>query len=197
MAPPVQTTKLRLLKVLLDLQSTQPQTTVSFMELAQTIGVTPQRIGQLYRELAVEHVLPPVKKLFLAASAYPSSQSTKMRLLKLLQDFLRNQPDTPVSLSELAQTLGVSRERVHQLYRQLAVEHVLPPIRKRKKTRREKPPQPTSPKTLAFEAEVRAYIALGMNATEIRRITGRGANTVLAALHRLGVPLRKRSHKSG
>src|SRR6266568_6734162 len=60
------------------------------------------------------------------------AQSTKMRLLKLLQYSLATQLDTPVSLSKLAQTLNVSRERVRQLYRQLAVEYALPPIQKRK-----------------------------------------------------------------
>src|SRR5258708_25104678 len=60
-----------------------------------------------------------------------SNQSTKLRLLKLLQDAWSSQPNTPVSLSKLAQTLNVSRERVRQLYRQLAVEYALPPIRKR------------------------------------------------------------------
>ncbi len=123
MAQQAQTTKMRLLKLLLDLQSALPNTPVSFTELAKTIGVTPERIGQLYRQLAVDYVLPPAKK-----DAYLASQSTRMRLLKLLQDSLRNQSNTPVSLSELAQTLGVSRERVHQLYQQLAKEYVLPQV---------------------------------------------------------------------
>ncbi len=54
-----------------------------------------------------------------------------------------------------------------------------------------------TPKTRAFEAEVQMYISLGMSSKEIARVTGRGENTVLAALHRLGVPLSKRSHRSG
>src|SRR5260370_497142 len=61
-----------------------------------------------------------------------SNQSTKLRLLKLLQDSWSFQPNTPVSLNKLAQTLNVSRERVRQLYRQLAVEYAVPPIRKRR-----------------------------------------------------------------
>ena len=60
-----------------------------------------------------------------------SNQSTKLRLLKLLQDSWSSQPNTPVSLSKLAQTLNVSRERVRQLYRELAVEYTLPPVKKR------------------------------------------------------------------
>ena len=88
--------------------------------------MTPERIGQLYKQLAVGYVLPPAKE-----HANLSSHSTKRRLRKLLQDSLKNRPNTPVSLSELAQALGVSRERVRQLYRQLKAEYALPPVKKR------------------------------------------------------------------
>src|SRR6266699_6265493 len=99
-----------------------------------------------------------------------SNQSTKMRLLKLLQHSLATQPNTAVSLSELGRTLNISRERVRQLYRQLAVEYALPPVKKRRPgigeikqsmstnagdmVRKLRTP---SPQTLALEAEVRKY----------------------------------------
>jgi len=124
-----------------------------------------------------------------------NSQATKQRILTFLKEFQAAHPNQPVSLSELAQTFHVSRERIRQHYRQLAVDHNLPPIRERKKPRREAPPKQPSPKSRAFEAEVRMYLAHGMNSTEIARMTGRGKNTVLSALHRLGVPLSKRSRR--
>src|SRR6266487_169178 len=207
MAQQAQSTKIRLLKLLLDLQSSQPNTPVSFAELAQTIGVTPERIGQLYRQLAVEYVLPPVKKTILAASAYPSPQSTKMRLLKLLQDSLRNQPNTPVSLSEIAQSFAVSRERIHQLYHQLAREHMLPSVQQSGRSRigewNKKQVIPrvkrqgkasrrlTNPKTPALEAEVQTYSKQGMTAHEIARVNGKPVYTTYSVPHRLDIPFKR------
>src|SRR5947208_3831985 len=104
-----------------------------------------------------------------------SNKSTKLRLLKLLQDSWSSQPDTPVSLSKLAQTLNVSRERVRQLYRQLAVEYTLPPVKKRRQgTGR----RLRNPNTLAFEAEVRKYNEQGLSAPEIAKRTGRSESTI-------------------
>ncbi len=55
-----------------------------------------------------------------------------------------------------------------------------------------------NPKTLAFEAEVKwYYFSLGMSSKDIANITGRDMKTVYAALHRLGIPLRKQSRRSG
>src|SRR6266699_3280769 len=140
-----------------------------------------------------------------------SNQSTKLRLLKLLQHSLSTQPNTPVSLSELAQTLNVSRERVRQLYRKLAVEYALPPVRKRspgiseinrhqanealtKLTRSgdevHKLRTP-SPQTLALEAEVRKYIKQNMIVPEIARKIGRPAPTIYTVLQRLGLPFKR------
>ncbi len=140
-----------------------------------------------------------------------SNQSTKLRLLKLLQHSLSTQPNTPVSLSELAQTLNVSRERVRQLYRKLAVEYALPPVRKRrpgiseinrhqanealtKLTRSgdevHKLRTP-SPQTLALEAEVRKYIKQNMSVPEIARKIGRPAPTIYTVLQRLGLPFKR------
>lgn len=202
MAPLAQSTKMRLLKLLLDLQSSQPNTPVSFKELAKTIGVTPERIGQLYRELAAEYVLPPVKD-----NAYLSSHSTRRRLRKLLQDFLMNRPNAPVSLSELAQTLGVSRERIRQLYHQLAKEHVLPPVqhsgqprigewnkkqvRTRLKRQRETSRKLTNPKTPTLEAEVRAYREQGMTAHEIAKVNGKPVYTTYSVPHKLDIPFKR------
>src|SRR6266567_3386858 len=140
-----------------------------------------------------------------------SNQSTKQRLLKLLQHSWSVQPNTTVSLSELAQTLNVSRERVRQLYRKLAVEYTLPPVRKRrpgiseinkhqandavtKLTRsgdvvhRLRTP---SPQTLALEAEVRKYIKQDMSVPEIARKIGRPAPTIYTVLQRLGIPFKR------
>src|SRR6266487_1881514 len=137
-----------------------------------------------------------------------SNQSTKLRLLKLLQHSLSTQPNTPVSLSELAQTLNVSRERVRQLYRKLAVEYTLPPVRKRRPgiseiNRHQANDAVTkltrsgdvvhklrtpSPQTLALEAEVRAYSEQGLTAPEIAKRTGRPGRTIYEVLSRLGIP---------
>src|SRR6266699_461480 len=134
-----------------------------------------------------------------------------MRLLKLLQHSWSTQPDTTVSLSELAQTLNVSRERVRQLYRQLAVEYTLPPVRKRrpgiseinkhqandavtKLTRsgdmvhRLRTP---SPQVLALEADVRKYIRQHMSVPEIARKIGRPAPTIYTVLQRLDIPFKR------
>ncbi len=117
------------------------------------------------------------------------AQSTKMRLLKLLQYSLATQLDTPVSLSKLAQTLNVSRERVRQLYRQLAVEYTLPPVKKRRQgTGR----RLRNPNTLAFEAEVRKYNEQGLSTPEIAKRTGRSESTIQRIHHRLHIPLQPR-----
>ncbi len=131
----------------------------------------------------------------------PPAQSTKIRLLKLLQDPLRIQPNTSVSLSELAQTLGVSRERVRQIYHRLAVEYVLPPVKKRRPgigevkqsmstnvgdmVRKLRTP---SPQTLALETEVRKYSEQDISVPEIARKIGRPAPTIYTVLHRLHIP---------
>jgi transposase len=144
-----------------------------------------------------------------------SNQSTKMRLLKLLQHAQSTQPNSPVSLSELAQTLNVSRERVRQLYRQLAVEFVLPPVKKRKPgigeimqyksynqadstvTKLNRPGnmvrklRAPSPQTLALEAEVQRYIKQDMSVPEIARKIGRPAPTIYTVLHRLHIPFNR------
>jgi len=138
-----------------------------------------------------------------------SNQSTKLRLLKLLQHSWSTQPNTTVSLSELAQTLNVSRERVRQLYHQLAVEYALPPIQKRKLNeinqrssdnqtnklntngeviRKLRTP---SPQTLALEADVRKYISQNMSVPEIARKIGRPAPTIYTALQRLDIPFKR------
>ena len=176
------------------------------------------------------------------------SVSTRERLLLLLQETMKAAPTTPVSMSDLAHTLGVSRERVRILYRQLAREYHLPPVQKRGswvtwtpekrqqqaakqqaivqkvKVLREKgvdykqivneygipisqvwkatkqlsregktSRKLTSPETLAFEAQVRAYRAQGMTGDEIAQRTGKHRTSVYAALRRLDVPLSKRT----
>ena len=59
-----------------------------------------------------------------------SPTSIKNQLLRLLQHAYDTDPKTPVSLSNIARTLGVPRQRVHTLYHQLAAEYVLPPVAK-------------------------------------------------------------------
>src|SRR5258708_8502533 len=136
-----------------------------------------------------------------------SNQSTKLRLLKLLQDSWSSQPNTPVSFSKLGRTLNVSRERVRQLYRELAVEYTLPPVKKRSpgsseinmlqtndaatklnrskdKVRKLRTP---SPQTLALEAEVRLYSEQGLSALEIAKRTGRHEITIHRIRHRLHI----------
>jgi len=248
MALQAQSTKTRLLKLLLELQSTQPNTPVKFRELAKMIGITPQRIGQLYRELAVEYTLPPAIKTFHDAQSYPSQQSTKVRLLKLLQYSLATHPNIPVSLNELGKTLNISRERVRQLYQQLKAEYTLQPFKKKglgigeinrhqqvvkaehwalaqqvKALREQRMSysqiqqklgisrgqvngaitrlnrtgdtvhrfQTPNPKTLALEAEVRAYSEQGMSVPEIARKTERPLQTIYTVLHRLNIPFNR------
>src|SRR5205823_3595866 len=148
----------------------------------------------------------------------PSNQSTKLRLLKLLQYSLVTQPNTAVSLSELGRTLHISRERVRQLYRQLAVEYALPPVKKRRPGVDEIKQQKLgisyslangavtklnssrdmigklrtqSPQTLALEAEVRTYIKQDMSVPEIARKIGRPAPTIYSVLQRLHIPFNR------
>src|SRR6266700_6673853 len=140
-----------------------------------------------------------------------SNQSTKQRLLKLLQHSQSTQPNTTVSLSELAQTLNVSRERVRQLYRQLAVGYTLPPVRKRRPgiseiNRHQANDAVTkltrsgdvvhklrtlSPQTLALETDVQKYIRQDMSVPEIARKIGRPAPTIYTVLQRLGIPFKR------
>jgi AraC-like DNA-binding protein len=189
MASYSQATKQRVVKALQEFQVAHPNQPISLTKAAQALNLSVTCIRQVYRELATAYKLPPILRY------QPKYSSIRMPLLKLLQQFQASHPNQPVSLSELAQTFHVSRERIRQLYRQLSAKHDLPPVRERKKLRRETHRRPPSPKTLSFEAEVRMYLAYGMNSTEIARMTGRGKNTVLATLHRLGVPLNKRSRR--
>lgn len=124
-----QSPKLRLYRLLLRWQETQSNTPVSFTTLAQQLQVTPARVKQLYKLLTRDQTLPAQIKPLPAPP--PSLPSTKLRLHHLLQEILKNQPNASVSLSDLAHTLGVSRERVRVLYRQLAREYPLPPVQKR------------------------------------------------------------------
>jgi len=141
----------------------------------------------------------------------PSNQSTKLRLLKLLQYSLVTQPNTAVSLIELGRTLHISRERVRQLYRQLAVGYTLPPVRKRRPgiseiNRHQANDAVTkltrsgdvvhklrtlSPQTLALETDVQKYIRQDMSVPEIARKIGRPAPTIYTVLQRLGIPFKR------
>jgi len=57
-----------------------------------------------------------------------SPSSPRMRLLHLLQHAQTTQPNTPVLLEKLAQTVGISEARIRQLYKELAVDHQLPSL---------------------------------------------------------------------
>src|SRR5438105_1457800 len=127
-----------------------------------------------------------------------SNQSTRLHLFKLLQELQSSQPNTPVSFSKLAQTLNVSRERIRQLYRELAEEYTLPPVIKRRseisvsnrhqtsnaatKVNRSKDKVPNlrkiNPQARALEEDVRKYNEQGLSAYEIAKKIGRPAITI-------------------
>src|SRR5260370_31626034 len=131
-----------------------------------------------------------------------ANQSTKLRLLKLLHGSWSSQHNTPVSLSKLAQTLNVSRERVRQLYRLLAVEYTLPPVKKRSPGSSEINRLQTNdaatklnrskvivrkPKGRALEDKVRAFSEQGLSAPEIAKRTGRDKSTIRGIRRRLHI----------
>jgi hypothetical protein len=178
---------------------------MSSTEIARTTGRNIKIVYAALHRLGV-----PMRKR--SKRIKPSSQSTKMRLLQLLQDYILNRPNTSVSLSELAQTLGVSRERIRQLYRHLARENVLPPVQHsgrsrigewnkkqvitRLKRQGETSRKLTKPKTPALEVEVRTYSEQGMTAHEIARVNGKPVYTTYSVPHRLDIPF-KRAKRGG
>ncbi len=114
-------------------------------EIARKIGRPAQTIYTILRRLGIPVNKPmrrsegekmpspplPSRKSSLPVVTQPkSSQLTKTLLLAILQSSLSTQPNTPVSLSKIARTLGVPRQRVHTLYHQLALDYPLPPVAK-------------------------------------------------------------------
>lgn len=47
---------------------------------------------------------------------------------KILEDFMRDHPNQYLCLSDVAETLGISRERARQLYQAIAAEKKVPPV---------------------------------------------------------------------
>jgi len=116
-----------------------------------------------------------------------------MRLLHLLQDAQATHPDTPVSLSKMAQVLGVTRERVRFLYQKLAVDHQLPPVKKRGGWS-EKRMLEHKGKDLAVAQKVKALREKGMHSTQIKHELGISrvrVDRAIAFLKRRGETARK------
>jgi hypothetical protein len=103
-----------------------------------------------------------------------SNQSTRVRLLKLLQYSLATQPNTAVSLSELGRTLNISRERVRQLYQQLKAEYALPPVKKKGTGIGElnRHHQVQRAERWVLEQQVKALRERGMHNTQIQQKLG-------------------------
>src|SRR6266705_2228956 len=109
MASYSQATKLRILKVLQEFQVSNPTQPVSLNEVAKILNLSVTCVRQVYQELATVYRLPP-------KTTYQPKSSIRIPLLKLLQGFRIANPTQLVSLSELARTFHVSRERIRQLY---------------------------------------------------------------------------------
>lgn len=174
--PLAQTTKSQLLILLQRSQNDQPNMPVSLSKLAQTLGVSRERIRQLYQQLATAYTLPPIQK----KGGWNKQRTQKQKdgyqkldqKIKVLREKGMHSP-------QISQELGISAWQVR-----LAI--------KRLRFAGETSRKLTSQKTLAFEAKVRELSAQGMGASEIARKIGMSAASVLYALNRLDVPLSQR-----
>jgi biotin operon repressor len=175
--PLAQTTKSQLLKLLQRSQSDQPNMPVSLSDLAQTLGVSRERIRQLYNELVNEYeLLPSVKK----PGGWSKKRTQEHKInYQVLDQKVKALREKGMDYQQIKQELGISAWQVR-----LAI--------KRLKSTGETPRKLTSQKTLAFEAKVRELSAQGMGASEIARKIGMSAASVLYALNRLNVPLSQR-----
>jgi|SRR5258708_701398 biotin operon repressor len=181
MAPSNQSTKLRLLKLLQYSLATQPNTAVSLSELARTLHISRERVRQLYQQLKAEYTLPPVKKTGRGINRY-NQVVVKAEQWALAQQ-VKALREKRVYYKQIQKELGISRYQISQAIKQL---------RRAKDTVRKLP----SPKTLAFETEVRTYSKQGLTVAEMAKKVRRPPHTIYTVLHRLGVPLRKQSRRS-
>ncbi len=168
-----QSTKLRLLKLLQYSLATQPNTAVSLSELGRTLSISRERVRQLYRQLAMQYTLPPVKKGGSGINRY-NQVVVKAEQWALAQQ-VKALREKRVHYKQIQKKLGISRYQISQAIKQL---------RRAKDTVFRLPSQ----KTLAFEAEVRKYSKQGMTVAEIARRTERPVPTIYDVLRRLKMP---------
>jgi transposase/biotin operon repressor len=176
-------TRERLLLLLQETVAGAPTTPVSLSDLAHTLGVSRERVRVLYRQLAREYQLPPVKN--------KGSLSTETQRKHAERKQAREQA--------VAQKVKALRDK-GIYYQQIIKEHGIPESQLWKATKKlsrngETSRKLTSPETLAFEAAVRVYRAQGMTGDEIAKRTGKHRTSVYAALRRLDIPLSKRMRK--
>lgn len=177
-------TRERLLLLLLDTVAKAPTTPVSLSDLAHTLGVSRERVRVLYRQLAREYPLPPVKN----KGSWSKETWRKQTVRKQTR--------------ELAVTQKVKALRDKGVYyKQIVAEHGIRISQAQKAITKliregETSRKLTSPETLAFEATVRAYRTQDMTGDEIAKRTGKHRTSVYAALRRLNIPLSKRTRKT-
>lgn len=76
---------------------------------------------------------------------------------RILDRYTTENPGKPIVFKEIAERLGVSRERVRQLYHQIAAEREVPPVKSRD----------ISEKQEDFDEKVKALLAAGLGLSEI------------------------------
>jgi transposase/biotin operon repressor len=177
-------TRERLLLLLQETVAAAPTTPVSLSDLAHTLGVSRERIRVLYRQLAREYPLPPVKNKGSWSKETRRKQTARKQTKE--QDIaqkIKALRDKGVSYQQIVAEHGIrisqAQKAITKLIREGETSHKL-----------------TSPETLAFEAKVQAYRAQGMTGDEIAERTGKHRTSVYAALRRLDIPLSKRTRKS-
>ncbi len=176
-------TRERLLFLMLDIIAVEPNTPVSLSDLAHTLGVSRERVRVLYRQLAREYPLPPVKNKGSWSKEMRRKHTVRKQIKETaVREKVKALRDKGFYFQQIIQDHGIPESQLWQATKQLSREG---------KTSRKL----TSPETLAFEAVVRAYRAQGMTGDEIAQKTGKHRTTVYAALRRLDVPLSKRTRR--
>ncbi len=176
-------TRERLLFLMLDIIAVEPNTPVSLSDLAQTLGVSRERIRVLYRQLAHEYPFPPVKNKGSWSKEMRRKHTVRKQIKEAaVREKVKALRDKGVYYQQIIQDHGIPESQLWQATKQLSREG---------KTSRKL----TSSETLAFEVAVRAYRAQGMTGDEIAQKTGKHRTTVYAALRRLDVPLSKRTRR--
>jgi hypothetical protein len=111
---PGQTQK-RFLEKLEEFEREHPGEAFDMRSWAEELGVTRHRLSQLYSELEKKLTLPPK----MTHKTGPKPGQTQNRLIEKLEEFGREHPGETLTLGRLTDELGVTLERLRQLYKHL------------------------------------------------------------------------------
>ena len=162
----------QLLELLQQHRKEHPGVPVSFTQLADALGLSRERVRQLYRQLARQYVLPAVQKP--GAGGVGQRTQHKQRILRTVALARQVKPlrDRGMQQDEIARTLGTSPYSVRE-----AVEYL--------KLTGETVAKVASRQTRELETTVRAYRAKGMSLPDIAAATGKSWSGIEHVVKRL------------